>query len=283
VIFRTAISYQEALQLLDLKKAELERTKAKYQGEVEVLTRQHEEASGRLLTADELFRKMRADHGRLAVMSRTGKTVKPAELNAKECALSAKDVELERERVRYIETKAKHRQTEDELSKQDQLSEGLHLIDFEQLKIENQSLNEKKSDKQRDIIKIETKISVNAHMLSHVKEKLAFVRRQRLARIKDTEQVDEAYGRARARLAQVKTRRDMVREQNASLKKSSGLIGMGELLYDFEARTNELEALTARLAELKGQYSELLASQHELEAKIAQRRPIDPALLRMNR
>ena len=38
-----------------------------------------------------------------------------------------------------------------------------------------------------------------------------------------------------------------------------------------------------RVTELKTRYNDLLAMQHELEAKIAQRQPLDQSLLRMNR
>jgi histone deacetylase 6 len=67
------------------------------------------------------------------------------------------------------------------LNKQDQLNEGLHLIDFEQLKIENQSLNEKKAEKNQELVKIEDEIKINSPMLTRVKEKLAFVWKQKFA------------------------------------------------------------------------------------------------------
>ena len=40
---------------------------------------------------------------------------------------------------------------------QEELAEGLHLIDFEQLKIENQSLNEKIEERNEELAKLRKK------------------------------------------------------------------------------------------------------------------------------
>jgi chromosome segregation ATPase len=235
------------------------------------------------LAKEEEFRKLRDEAGKKGVMSRTNKPVKQVDLNTKENQLSTKEFELEQTRIDYIRTKNKHKQTEDELNKQDQLSEGLHLIDFEQLKIENQTLNEKKAEKNQDLVKIEDKIKVNAHMLTHVKEKLAFVRRQKAQAQQNQQEMEAGYTRSRAVLANARIKRDQMRDENSNLKKSSGLIGMMDLLYDFENRSNELELMQDRVTELKTRFSDLTAMQHELEAKIAQRQPMDTMVLRMNR
>jgi histone deacetylase 6 len=201
----------------------------------------------------------------------------------KETALSSKNCELEQTRIDFIKTRDRYKQAEEELNKQDQLGEGLHLIDFEQLKIENQALNEKRGEKNQELIKIEEKIKTNAHMLTHVKEKLAFARKRRLALCNAQQDLDGLYGECRTKLATVRTHRDAVRDENSSLKKSSGLIGMTELLYDFEHQSNELEMKQERVGALKTRYNDLIKMKRELEAKILQRQPLDPMLLRMNR
>ena len=50
---------------------------------------------------------------------------------------------MERARLKNIHLRYQLRKLEQTLKQKEELSEGLHLIDFEQLKIENQSLNEK--------------------------------------------------------------------------------------------------------------------------------------------
>jgi hypothetical protein len=275
--------YQEALDRLEARRAELEQTRARNEELLKGLQEQCADADHRRVDREERFLRLREQSGRTSVVSRTNKPVRPTDLNSKESFLAAKNFDLDAARIEFIRTKNAHRQTEDELNKQDQLSEGLHLIDFEQLKIENQALNEKKAAKNQDLVKIEDKIKVNCHMLTHVKEKLAFVRRQKLALHQRQLQMEESYGDARAKLATVRIHRDSVRDENSTLKKSSGLIGMTDLLYDFEHRTNELEGMEERVTDLKTRFGDLLALQRELEAKIAQRQPTNPSLLKLNR
>jgi hypothetical protein len=274
--------YQESLDRLEVVRGDLEATRARYDNELRQLQAHCTESDHRRAERDEGFRKLRETEGKTAVMSRTNKPVRATDLILKESQLLTKEWELEQTRIDFIRTKNKHKQTEDELNKQDQLSEGLHLIDFEQLKIENQTLNEKKAEKNQDLVKIEDKIKVNAHMLTHVKEKLWFVRRHKAAAQQSQQDMDQAYAQSRAVLATARKRRDNMRDENSSLKKSSGLIGMMDLLYDFENRSNELELMQDQVTELKTRFNDLIAMQHELEAKIAQRQPLDSTLLKLN-
>lgn len=52
---------------------------------------------------------------------------------------------------------------------------GLHLIDFEQLKINNVDLNEKIEERNDDILKLKKKVTSTVEVLTHVKEKLQFL------------------------------------------------------------------------------------------------------------
>ena len=47
---------------------------------------------------------------------------------------------------------------------QEELAEGLHLIDFEQLKIENQSLNEKIEERNEDLTKLRKKTATTVQV-----------------------------------------------------------------------------------------------------------------------
>lgn len=49
------------------------------------------------------------------------------------------------------------------------------MIDFEQLKIENQTYNEKIEERNEELMKLRKKINNTVQILTHVKEKLQFV------------------------------------------------------------------------------------------------------------
>ena len=55
------------------------------------------------------------------------------------------------------------------------MAEGLHLIDFEQLKIENQTLNEKIEERNEDLHKLKKKNTNTVQILTHTREKLGYL------------------------------------------------------------------------------------------------------------
>ena len=75
------------------------------------------------------------------------------------------------------------------LKKKEQLADGLHLIDFEQLKIENQTLNEKIEERNEELHKLRTKIIQTVVILSHTREKLQYVEHQNEAENKKLEEL----------------------------------------------------------------------------------------------
>ena len=62
-----------------------------------------------------------------------------------------------------------------ELKKMEDYFEGLHIIDFEQLKIENNTLTEKIEDRNEEIHKIKNKINKTVQTLAHLQEKSNFI------------------------------------------------------------------------------------------------------------
>merc|ERR1712146_494231 len=86
-----------------------------------------------------------------------------------------KDEEASKVRLRNINLRMTLRKLEASLREKEQLAEGLHLIDFEQLKIENQTLNEKIEERNEELHKLRKKTTTTVQVLTHIKEKLQFV------------------------------------------------------------------------------------------------------------
>ena len=83
------------------------------------------------------FWEFKAEVPRSAQNSRTGKTIPPRLIAEIESTESARETELGKARLRNIQLMAHLRKLEARLKQKEELAEGLHLIDFEQLKIEN--------------------------------------------------------------------------------------------------------------------------------------------------
>lgn len=74
---------------------------------------------------------------------------------------------------------------------QEQLAEGLHMIDFEQLRINNVDLNEKIEERNEEILKLKRKVTSTVQVLAHLKEKLQFVQTENSTKKTMLKEVDK--------------------------------------------------------------------------------------------
>ena len=93
-------------------------------------------------------------------------------IDSLDAATVLKDQEVEKVRLKNINLRNQLNKLEGALRTKEQLAEGLHLIDFEQLKIENQTLNEKIEERNEELHKLRKKITQSVVILSHTREKL---------------------------------------------------------------------------------------------------------------
>ena len=83
------------------------------------------------------FKELKRSVAQNAVFSRTGKKIPKKVLDEWEEMDSLKDQEVHQYRLQNIALRNRLANKEKILKKKEQLADGLHLIDFEQLKIEN--------------------------------------------------------------------------------------------------------------------------------------------------
>lgn len=110
--------------------------------------------------------------------SRTGKKLPEKLLDQLEATERRKEKEVIAVRLENIKLKNKLRRHELLLRQKEELADGLHLIDFEQLKIENQTYNEKIEERNEELLRLRKKIATVVQVLTHVKEKLHFIQTQ---------------------------------------------------------------------------------------------------------
>jgi hypothetical protein len=78
-----------------------------------------------------------------AISTQTGKTVSLKEIESYLLKEQQKEQDVIEVRLENIKLKNQLKKKETQLKAKEELGDGLHLIDFEQLKIENQTYNEK--------------------------------------------------------------------------------------------------------------------------------------------
>jgi len=153
------------------------------------------------------------------------------------------------------------------LRRKEELSNELHLIDFEQLKIENQTLNEKIEERNEELLKLRKKTTTTVQVLTHLKEKLQFVQGENQLLKVELAELEAALSHHRDALTKAKHERDALRTDNLGLRGEAGLIGNNDLLRDFDRRKKEIASMQVTLEELKSRHLYLREDITELNAR----------------
>ena len=150
-------------------------------------------------------------------------------------------------RLLYLQQQGQMDVIQHDIKAKEELAEGLHLIDFEQLKIENATLHEKIEERNDEIYKLTKKKHACIEVLTHVREKVWFVWRDNQLLHDRVSEMDDAILEKRQRLKKLKQQREALRRQNELLKTKEGFVGVDALVMDFEKRKELLSALRERI------------------------------------
>ena len=159
---------------------------------------------------------------------------------------------------------------EEQLRQKEEVAEGLHMIEFEQLKIEHQKNNEKFEDKNEDINRLRGKITQTVQVLTHVKEKLHFVSKENAFLREQLAEMDVQVSIMRDRLTYMKQRRDKLRGDNLRFQEKGGLVNHKKLLRDLEDKNDLSNELETRLEQLMRRHAELGQFSAGIKQKITQ-------------
>ncbi|GAB4815284.1 hypothetical protein N2152v2_002330 [Parachlorella kessleri] len=149
---------------------------------------------------------------------------------------------------------------ERKLKDSDRLSDGLHLIDFEQLKIENSTLSYKTEALSSEVQKLRGKLTQTIQMAAHSKEKLYCVSEEKRCLEERLQATEEQLTRARLDLAAAKARREALQGTRANLRKDWDRITDGRCLADMKGQDLKLAELQAKRDQLQRTYTALTAT-----------------------
>lgn len=176
--------------------------------------------------------------------------------------------EIEQQRLKNIHFNINIKKLIQKIKEKDKLSDGLHLIDFEQLKIENQTLNEKIEERNDELYKLKKKITNTVQILTHIKEKLQFINKINQKLIEKQTFLDNVVNDKRDKLNELKKKRDLLRTKNVKIKQKQGFIGNDILVVDLLKTRRNLKSNQDKLNQYKVQYQQLLAN--KLNENLAQ-------------
>merc|ERR1712118_396191 len=204
------------------------------------------------------FRDFKRQVARHAEYSRTGKKIPEKIIAEVEDFELDKDAEVEEVRGANISLKNRLAKLDQALRKKDELAENLHVIDFEQLKIENQTLNEKIEERNEELHKLRKKTIMTVQVITHMREKVQFISQEYQSLKTELAQLDQDLSSQRDLVAKTKHERDDYRSENAKLRQQTGIINSDLLTKDFEDRTQHIKKLKTDLAALKAKHQQLM-------------------------
>ena len=254
--------YSETLASVIRAKDDLAATQSHYDAIAMDLQARLDEKEAKASEIQDSFIDFKREIAKAAENSRTGKPIPRRIIKQFEATEAAKDTEVEKVRLKNIHLRTHLRKLEARLKEKEQLADGLHLIDFEQLKIENQALNEKIEERHEELHKLRKKTTTTVQVLTHIKEKLQFVAAENAVVRRRLAELDSELGRERDRLTKAKRDREVLRAENAQMKQGQGFTNSDLLVVDFEQRKQQLQRMHETIADLRERY-ELLNSQVE--------------------
>ncbi|TPX34310.1 hypothetical protein SmJEL517_g03011 [Synchytrium microbalum] len=210
--------------------------------------------------------------------SRTGQPIPFKAIDSIEILESRKDAEVSAVQLEHIRLKNRLKRCELALKQREELADGLHLIDFEQLKIENQAYNEKIEERNEELLKLRKKITTVVQILTHVREKLQFVQTENEVLKKQMLAIDAQVSDGRDALPAAKRKRDSLKAAGLDLKTRNGLLGSKDLLRDHESKVDATEKISFKLEMLKSHHESLRAEQQKLKRDIAKTQILQQAV-----
>merc|ERR1711912_131799 len=209
----------------------------------EELKNQLEAKRQKAIECRDAFQEFKRQVARHSEYARTGKKIPEKIIQEVEEFELDKDAEVEEVRGSNISLKNRLAKLEQQLRKKDELAENLHVIDFEQLKIENQTLNEKIEERNEELHKLRKKTVVTVQIITHMREKVEFVKQGYQSLKAELAQLDQDLAAQRDTVTKTKHERDDIRAENAKHRQQTGITNSEGLSRDYEARAEHIKQL----------------------------------------
>ncbi|CAL6029318.1 Conserved_hypothetical protein [Hexamita inflata] len=157
---------------------------------------------------------------------------------------------------------------EQKQKRQSEIADKLQQIDYEQLKIANQSLAEKIEERSEELLKLRRRTVSTLQILAHVREKKHFVENQVGELMRQQTGFDDSINKLRTELGDLKVQKNRCRQLADQSRDQTGLSGNPVLKNDYDRRQVVVEQLHQTMAELKEHYGRLVGHFDNLQSKM---------------
>ena len=249
--------YLKRMVSMEALMRETERSSGHHRRQIEELREQMQEKVDQADGEWRALAGLQKDAAVTALRQQAGRQAALARVEQIQAGEQRKEAELIQTRIENIKLRNAMQRTEAQLASGTDLTGSLHLIDFEQLKIENQTYEEKIEERNEELVKLRRKVGRSVQTLTHVTAKLQLLQVENQAQKKQRAEVDVLVNGMRDTLTRTKQARDGIRSDTLQLRQRCGLLGNETLFKDFEVKVGSSETIEERLEVLKDRYAEL--------------------------
>merc|ERR1712066_928530 len=253
----TEHKYQNVLHTVHSVRLQLRLQQVKAARMSEELKNQLETKRQKAIECRDSFQEFKRQVARHAEYARTGRKIPEKIIQEVEEFELDKDAEVEEVRGSNISLKNRLAKLEQQLRKKDELADNLHVIDFEQLKIENQTLNEKIEERNEELHKLRKKTVTTVQIITHMREKVQFVQQDYQSLKSELAQLDQDLAAQRDLVAKTKHERDEHRADSGKLRQQTSIMNSEHLTRDFESRAEQIKQLKDEISQLKRRHGQM--------------------------
>lgn len=218
---------------------------------VDELEQRLEENDNKANELKQSLRQFRVEMCKDAEGGKGSKQVTQEKIESKEAEIERREQEISSLYLRKEDARRKLTHLEQQARRSKDFVQGVNLVDYEQLKIENQSLNEKIEERNEELANIRKKSDTTVQVLAHVKEKLQFASKDNAARETELSELDSTMSHKRHQLQNLKQECDDLRAQIANIRDFSGVITSPHLIDDVHAQRQARNELLSQLRSLR--------------------------------
>jgi hypothetical protein len=230
----TEPKYLNTLAHVHQIRLDLKQTQDRYNDMARELQYKLDEKQAKCFEIRKAFMDLKKEVCKKAAFSRTDKAIPDMLIEEWKEREDDKSKELQLLRLENLRLRNHLAKNQKVLKKKEELAEGLHLIDYEQLKIENQTLNEKIEERNEDLHKLKKKNTNTVQILTHFKEKLQFVIQENEKLKVEGEDKEGVLIKLRKDLNDLKDSKKDLKTQNQHLRQQTGIMNSKYLSKDFE-------------------------------------------------
>eukprot|EP00164_Ancoracysta_twista_P003733 GFYU01005006.1.p1 GENE.GFYU01005006.1~~GFYU01005006.1.p1 ORF type:complete len:400 (-),score=158.62 GFYU01005006.1:213-1379(-) len=174
---------------------------------------------------------------------RTGKTIAEKVVKYMEENLRAKDALIEKLRLKNASLKTQVAKMENQLQQKEEMGEVLHVIDFDQLKIENQQYLEKIEERNNELLRLKLTTGNTVQVLNNLKKKLNNLTSESDWLKKEIGQREEVLEKIVDEISQVNGEMEAEEKTNKRLKRNKEEFANAPQVMDYISRKAEIYEL----------------------------------------